>query len=180
MSTGDGDIDFAAAYLQHRVAMYRVAVSVLREVGRESEAEDVVSDAVVSLLASPPEGVRNWEALLVTVVKRKALDRVRSAEVRKAGPPVDLERDDPPSEDDVADEVVSAIDRSRLAGVAWDGLSTLDERSRFAVWSFAALGRPRADIATDLGVSPGRVSQMVTAALQKLRAYVEGQTDGRH
>jgi DNA-directed RNA polymerase specialized sigma24 family protein len=43
--------DFAARYLLHRDAMYRMAYSVLRGAGRASDAEDVVSDAVVSVLS---------------------------------------------------------------------------------------------------------------------------------
>lgn len=36
---------------------------------------DVVNDAMMSILRNPPKNVKNWEALLVTVVKRKALTR---------------------------------------------------------------------------------------------------------
>ncbi|MDK6499285.1 sigma factor, partial [Escherichia coli] len=65
--------DLGALYLRHRDAMHTVAASVLREAGRASEAEDAVQDAIVSIMASPPENVRNWEAFLVTAAKRKAL-----------------------------------------------------------------------------------------------------------
>lgn len=41
------------ALLRHRDAMYKVAASVLREVGRDSEAVDVVSEVIVSIMASP-------------------------------------------------------------------------------------------------------------------------------
>ncbi len=77
--------DLGALYLRHRDAMHRVAASVLREAGRASEASDAVSDAMVSIMASPRD-VRNWEAFLVTAAKRKALDRVRSAESGTADP----------------------------------------------------------------------------------------------
>jgi len=78
--------DLGALYLRHRDAMHKAAVSVLREMGRVSEAADAVNDAIISIMASPPRDVRSWEAFLVTAAKRKALDRVRSADVRHAGP----------------------------------------------------------------------------------------------
>ena len=158
-----------ALYLQHRDAMYRVAAGVLREAGRESEAEDAVSDAIVSLLASPPTGVANWEAFLVTAAKRKALDRLRSAEVRHAGPDLDTSVHDRSDGFDLADEVATDIDRQRRAAVAWDALAVLETRHRKVVWEIAGLGRKRAEVAADLGVTPARVSQMMTRALEDLR-----------
>ncbi|MEH3138815.1 MAG: sigma factor [Mycobacterium kyogaense] len=69
--------DLGALYLAHRDAMYKVAASVLRDQGLQSQAADAVSEAIVSILASPPENVANWEAFLVTAAKRKALDIIR-------------------------------------------------------------------------------------------------------
>lgn len=78
--------DLGAFYLRHRDAMYKVVASVLREAGRVSEPDDAVHDAIVSIMASPPKIVQNWEAFLVTAAKRKALDRIRSAAARHVGP----------------------------------------------------------------------------------------------
>ena len=36
-----------------------------------------MNDAIVSIMASPPKNVENWEAFLVTAAKRKALDMIR-------------------------------------------------------------------------------------------------------
>jgi DNA-directed RNA polymerase specialized sigma24 family protein len=66
--------DWAALYQQHRDAMYRVAARVLRGAGRADEAGDAVSAAMESLMKSPPANVLNWQAVLVTAVKRRALD----------------------------------------------------------------------------------------------------------
>src|ERR1700728_3558476 len=66
--------DLGALYLRHRGAMHKVAASVLREAGRASEAGDAVHDAIVSIMASPPRDVRDWEAFLVSTAKRRALD----------------------------------------------------------------------------------------------------------
>lgn len=172
--------DLGALYLRHRDAMYKVAASVLREVGRASEAPDAVNDAIISIMASPPRNVRNWEALLVTAAKRKALDRVRSAEVRHAGPEFVEAIHDLADDTDLAEDVAVAIDRRERAGHAWDCLSILDERHRKAVWETVALERPRSEVAVELDVSPARVSQMTTRALALLRDEMrrrEGESD---
>jgi DNA-directed RNA polymerase specialized sigma24 family protein len=74
--------DWAALYQQHRDAMYRVAARVLRGAGRADEAGDAVSAAMESLMKSPPANVLNWQAVLVTAVKRRALDLLGSSAVR--------------------------------------------------------------------------------------------------
>lgn len=158
--------DLAAVYVQHGEAMHRMAASVLRGVGRASEAADVVHDAMVSIMASPPKDVQNWQAFLVTAVKRKALDRVSSAEVRHYGGSEHSETDrDRADDSDFADELVSDLDRQEHARHARASLSVLDERHRKAVWDTVALERPRSEVAAELGVSPARVSQMKTRAL---------------
>lgn len=161
--------DIGALYLQHRDAMYRAASSVLREAGRVSEAADAVQDAIVSILASPPGNVRNWEALLVSTAKRRALDRLKSASVRHSGGELDDSQDRAEAGEDLADDVASAVDAQRRAALAWDSLAVLDERHRKAVWDMVALQRSRSEVALELGVSPARVSQMVTAGLKALR-----------
>jgi DNA-directed RNA polymerase specialized sigma24 family protein len=74
--------DWAALYQQHRDAMYRVAARVLRGGGRADEAGDAVSAAMESLMKSPPANVLNWQAVLVTAVKRRALDLLGSSAVQ--------------------------------------------------------------------------------------------------
>lgn len=165
--------DIAALYVQHRDAMYRAAASVLREAGRTSDAGDAVQDAIMSILASPPENVQNWEALLVSTAKRRALDRLKSAAVRHSGGELEEAHDRSELGGDLADDVASAVDSQRRASLAWDSLSVLDERHRKAVWDTVALERRRSDVAAELGVTPPRVSQMVTAALKDLRDEME-------
>lgn len=148
------------------------------KVGRSSEKEDVVSDAIMSIMASPPQNVRNWEAFLITAVKRKALDRIRSAEVRHSGPELVEATHDRADGSDLEEDVVEAVDRRKRAGAVWDCLSILDERHRKAVWETAALERPRSQVAAELGVSPARVSQMVTRALALLREEMQRREGG--
>jgi RNA polymerase sigma factor (sigma-70 family) len=160
--------DLGALYLRHREAMHRVAASVLHSAGLADDAGDAVHEAILSIMKSPPTDVLDWEAFLVTAVKRKALDRVKSAPVRHAGPEL-TERHDHTDNTDIAEDVADDLDRQRLAAVAWDCLSVLDERHRKAVWEFAALGRARDEIATELGVTPARISQMTRRALELLQ-----------
>lgn len=170
--------DLGALYLRHRDAMHKVAASVLREAGRASEADDAVHDAIVSIMASPPENVRNWEAFLVTAAKRKALDRIRSAEVRHAGPEFVEASHDRADDSDLGEDVADAIDQQERAGHAWDCLSVLDERHRKAVWETTALGRPRSEVAMELSVTPARVSQMTTRSLAVLREEMRRREEG--
>lgn len=170
--------DLGAHYLRHRDAMHRVAVSVLREAGRASEADDAVQDAIVSILASPPENVRNWEAFLVTAARRKALDRIKSAEARRAGPEFVEAVHDRADDSDLAEDVAEAIGQQERAGHAWDCLAILDERHRKVVWETAALGRPRSEVAAEMDVSPARVSQMTTRSLVLLRGEMQRRERG--
>jgi len=160
--------DWAALYLKHRDAMHRVATKVLREVGIAHQARDAVQEAMVSLMASPPDDVRNWEAVMVATTRRRALDRLDSAAVRHAGPELS-EVHDRADGGDVSEEVAESIDRKRATAVVWDSLAVLDDRHRKVAWEYVALERPRAEVAADLGVTPGRVSQMAKRALEHLR-----------
>lgn len=160
--------DWAALYLKHRDVMHRVAAKVLREAGIADQAGDAVQEAMVSLMASPPDDVREWEAVMVATAKRRALDRLGSAAVRHAGPELGEEHDQADL-GDVADEVAEAADRQRAAAEVWDRLAVLDDRHRKVAWEYVALERPRAEVAAELGVTPARVSQMAKAALEQLR-----------
>lgn len=148
--------------------MHRVAARVLREEGLADQASDAVQDAMVSLMRSPPNNVRNWEAVMVAAAKRRALDRLRSADVRHAGPELSDEHDHA-AEDDIAKDIAESIDRQHSAALVWDKLAVLDDRHRKVAWDYIALERPRAGVAADLGVTPGRVSQMAKQALRQLR-----------
>lgn len=164
--------DLAALYQRHKDAMHGIAALVLRDVGLASEAPEVVHDAIVSIRDSPPEEVRNWEAFLVTAAKRKALDRVRSARVRHSGPDLSETGHDFADGADTAEDVADAIDLQRRAGYVWDALPMLNEQRRKVAWEVVAKERPRGEIAAELGVTPGRVSQIRKEALAELRDIV--------
>lgn len=171
-----GTHDFGAVYVRHQGAMYGVAVSVLRSAGRESEATDVVHEAVMSILTSPPDDVDDWEALLISTTKRRALDVLKSARVRHAGPELEVERHSPTENVDVAQDVADGVDRRSDAGRAWDALSILTDQDRQVVRETIMNERTNADVATEFGLTPGRISQIKIGALKKMNAHM---TEGK-
>lgn len=173
MRSDSGHPDLEALYLEHADAMHRVAARVLREAGLAHMAGDAVQNAVLSLLKSwPPEAVNSWEAFMVTAAKRKAIDILRSAAVRHADPtPVD--EHDKPDTQDVAAQVAHNVDRDRMVKVLRDKLSLLPDRERFVLEEFKARGRPRAEVAREVGVTPGRVSQIAKKALTTMKQMLD-------
>ena len=160
--------DWAALYSKHRQSMYRVAAQVLREAGLEDQAGDAVQDAMISLMKSPPTDVVSWEAILVVAAKRKAVDFLRSASVRHAGPNLGEHHDQADERNDI-EEAGDALDRQKKSARAWDALSILDPRHRTVAEEYVAKERPRAEVASELGVTPARVSQMAAKAIEQLR-----------
>lgn len=170
--------DLGALYLRHGDAMHKVAASVLREAGRDCEAQDAVHEAIVSIMASSPENVQNWEAYLVTAAKRKALDRVRSAHVRHAGPDFDESVHDRPDGIDIAEDIADDLDRKERAALMLNCLAILNERHRKIVWETVALKRSRREVADEWGVSPARVSQITARTLGLLREEMNKKREG--
>ena len=141
----------------------------LREAGLSSQASDAVHDAILSIISSPPSSVRNWEAFLVQAVKRKALDRIKSAHNRHTShAPLDPTADVADSAD-IAEDISVDLDRKQRAAVAWDSLCVLSDRDRRVVWDVVALQRPGIEVAREHALSPGRISQIVECALDELR-----------
>ncbi|MBK6885379.1 MAG: hypothetical protein IPH03_02310 [Tetrasphaera sp.] len=106
--------DWAALYEKHRDAMYRVAARTLRGAGRAHEAEDAVMKAMVSLMERPPQGVQNWEAMLVKVTHRRALDLLKSTDIQHASGSQIADHDGAVPAT-VEDDVIEAVDRQRAA-----------------------------------------------------------------
>ena len=163
-------MDIGPLYLQHKDTLHRVAASVLREVGLQDEKEDVVLDAILSVMKSPPgDEIRNWEAFLVRVVKNKAYDRIRAADVGHFGRTLDMDKDDQADPDDAIAGVDETLDRARAGALVWDSMAVLDERERHVIREHIQNQRPQGEVAEELGVSRPRVNQILKAALQKLR-----------
>ncbi|WP_028652640.1 sigma-70 family RNA polymerase sigma factor [Nocardioides halotolerans] len=176
MSSGGPPPDWAALYAKHKDKMWSVARKVLREAGRESDAADVVQEAMRSLMASPPKSVTNWEALMVATAKRRALDLLDSARVRHDGGELIEETTEGLASDEfLAEDVASAVDNQRVGGLLWDALGDLDPRDRQIVWRRFVHERSLRELAAEFGVSEGRISQITKAALTTLRAALEQQ-----
>lgn len=173
MRSSSGHPDVEALYLKHNDAMYRMAHRVLRESGHKDLAQDAVQSVFETLLKSPPsEPVDNWEAFLVRSVRNKTMDLLRSAALRRtdAAP---VEEHDRPAEHDVAAEVADHVDLSRLAAKVREKMALLPEQERYVLEECAAKGRPGTEVAAELGVTKGRVSQIKTKALKTMRQMLD-------
>lgn len=170
MSSGVPPPDWAALYTKHKDKMWRVAAGILRESGRQSDAQDVVHEALRSLMTSPPAAVDNWEALLIATVRRRALDVLNAARIRHDGGelPDDTARE-LASNQYLADDVAAAVDHERAGGVVWDALGALDPRDRQIVWSRIVHERSLRDLAHEFDLSEGRISQITKKSLAVLR-----------
>lgn len=169
--------DIAALYEKHREAMYRVARSMLRG-DDEHHAEDIVQEAVLSVLRNPPTNVESWEALFVQVVKRKVYDLWKSSVHRKERLVFD---DAVPLEDELGGDdlgidpavVVEEI-REREAAVthvrrALAELERTDPEAAHSYRQVKELGRTSGEVAVGMGVSDSRVRQHVMRARKRLR-----------
>lgn len=176
MSSGTPPPDWAALYAKHKDRMWASAGRILREAGRESETEDAVHEALRSLMESPPVAVQNWEAVLVTTVKRRAIDLLRSARVRHdAGELADDAVEKLASEEFLADDVAQAVDHQRLGALVWDALGDLEGRDRQVVWERIVHQRSVRDLAEEFVLSEGRISQITKKALDTLREALRQQ-----
>lgn len=163
----DAGPDWAALYEKHRPAMYRVALTVLARKAGPDLANDAVNAAMVSLMERPPENVENWEALLVSTVRRRALDIVGSAAVARGSElGDDHDASDGASEDDV-------LDRMDLVARARRGILALKPQERYVLEQYLVLERDRAEVAAELNVTPPRVSQIVRKIQGAVRAALE-------
>lgn len=167
------EYDLAALYEQHKNTMHRVAASALRDWGLETEADDAVQDAILSLLKSPPrESVRNWESYLVIVTKRKALDRAKLAHVAHHGGSLESMEPDVDTDEDFTQEVVNDIARAHEAAMVRDALNALGPQEKQVVWRVYGLGEKQRDVARDLGLTPGRISQVCKTGLKQLQTLI--------
>ncbi len=164
----DPSFDWAALYQKHRNAMYGVAYEVLRGRGRGHLADDAVQEAMVSLMKAPPtEPPRSWEALLVATSKRRALDMVRSAAVRTG---VEYSEEYVPGT--LAADEDEALERLEKIARARPVIARLNAQAHTVLAHYIVLDRPRAEVAAELGVTPGRVSQIATKILSEINSAV--------
>lgn len=105
---------------------------------------------------------------MVNATKLRAIDIVNSAAVRHHGGSLDPEKDSR-SEDLAPGEAVDALDLLHRVRKLEKAMDVLTDRERQVVSRRVLNEESRDSIAADLGVSPPRISQIVTASLSKLR-----------
>ena len=165
--------DVAAAYRKSAASLRRVAYATLYDSGFASEADDVVTNAVAEILDKQPADVENWEAYLVTVVRRRAIDFLRSAEVRRRDRS-EYDVDVTPADRFDLEDVEDKVDVLDEIGRAVDALNELDDRLRGVAYSFFWEQKKQAAIASELGVTQARVSQLVAEARKQLQERIRG------
>jgi RNA polymerase sigma-70 factor (ECF subfamily) len=145
-----------------RPRLLRLAYSELGDVG---EAEDVVQEAWLRLDRSDADAIENLDGWLTTVVARLALDRLRSARVRRetyVGPWLP----EPVLSDDPADRVT--LDES----VSYALLTVLEQLSpaeRTAFLLHDVFDMPFGDVAQVVGRTPDAVRQLASRARRHVK-----------
>jgi len=162
--------DLGALYLRHSNVLWRIARNRLPKFMHDRVGE-VISHVFMKLGESPPtEPVRNWEALLIDRVKKRCIDVYRKEHFNRFG--------EFPTEDaaelGVADDLAARADASLVRSL----LSRLEPRRRQVLEEVIMECRPAKDVAAELGVSEGRVSQLKADALRQFSVLWEQETGG--
>lgn len=162
--------DVAAHYQENRETMWRHAKRQLFLRGRPaSEAKDIVSRTMLSLLEHPPAApVNNWEALLVRAVTNKVLDYTKSAEVAHRSP-AELDDNIPDLGSSATIERIESFD---LAHRISNYFPLLNSQQMEALRQRVLLDLPRAEVANSMRLSGPRVTQLVKEAVDILKAAI--------
>jgi len=164
MTVGDGEGGaFDALYRQLAGPVYRTALSVLRD---PAQAEEVAQEVLIEVWQTagrfdPARGAA--EAWVLTMARRRAIDRVRSAAAGAA-----RERRDgwiQVSWDQVSEAVQDILDRERLA-YSLDQLS--GPQRQVIVLAFYG-GHTYTEVATILGIAVGTVKSRIRAGLTRMQ-----------
>jgi RNA polymerase sigma factor (sigma-70 family) len=157
--------DWAALYFRHRKAMHNCARSVLRQAGRPDLAADAVHDAIESVMANPPDSIRNAEAFLVHVAKNKARDIAKSHAVSRRS---DLNEADGPTDGHEA-ETIRRMDLQRIIPRLRQEVALLPPNERKVIEEVVMKERGGADVAREMGLTRVRISQLKKEGLRRLR-----------
>ncbi|GAA3049937.1 RNA polymerase sigma-70 factor [Pseudonocardia yunnanensis] len=162
------EAELAAAYTRARPRLVRVAYAVT---GSHAEAEDVVSDCWLRLVAADAHTpVKDVEAWGTVVVARRALDTLRSARVRRetyVGPWLPEPWVDSPSATDPADRVT--LD-DRISFALLVVLETLSPPERTAWVLHDLFDMEFTEVARVVGRSPAAVRQLAARARKHVAA----------
>lgn len=160
--------DLAALYVRHRDVLWRVTQ---RQLPRHmhDRAGDVINDVFAKLQVNPPtEPIENWEAYLVTLVRRRAISVCRKEHVDRYG--------EFPAEDAAVFGVWDGASERANEQAVKTTLMCLEPRRRRILEQVVIADRPAKAVAAEMGISEGRVSQLKTDALQRFKTIWEQQT----
>jgi RNA polymerase sigma-70 factor, ECF subfamily len=143
---------------------------------QEADASDLVQDVFLVLLTKlpalqydPDQSFRGW---LRTLLLNRWRDRARSREPAQSIPAALLDELASPG---AGDEIVAMEYRQFLVGRALQLMETDFERSTWqACWQCAALGRPAAAVAQELGLTVAAVYLAKSRVLRRLRQELDG------
>lgn len=163
--------DFAAVYDAHADSLRAYAASLLRGAGLIDHTEDVVQEAIIGLwkrLKSTGKAPRNWVAVMMAAVKFRALDLMKSANVKHAG--FSMDEDD--STFQVAEVGDFAADHA-ASGPARAALEALEDvQQREALYLLFYEDNTHTQVAEKLGLSKGRITQIKQAALNEIATTI--------
>jgi RNA polymerase sigma-70 factor (ECF subfamily) len=164
MAVGGGEADaFDLLYRQLAGPVYRTALSVLRD---PAQAEEVAQEVLLEVwrTAGRFESAKGTaEAWVLTMARRRAIDRVRSAAAGAA-----RERRDSriqASWDQVSEAVQEILDRERLTY----SLQQLTSPQRQVIMLAFYGGHTYTEVATILGIAVGTVKSRIRAGLTRMR-----------
>lgn len=159
--------DWAALYQRYRETMLRVAASLLRDAGRDTNtAQDIVQQVFTEVMKNPPATPGNWEAYLVKATGYRAKDHMSAAEARRAFPAGSGSEDGGTSllehaaDSDVEEQALRALHTERLRHRLREILARMPSDQNRVIRLRLFEKRSNVEIAPLLGVSPQRVSQL--------------------
>lgn len=164
--------DLGALYIQHREPLLRTANYELYRSGLADDAQDVVHRVFLKLAEAMPANVNDWRAYLITVVRRQAIDFIREK--------VATDRRDRNDADRALNTSTHAFDESetrmeRDAGMSVrSAIAALPEPHRTVIVARYEQEQKGRIVAEQLGLSPGRVSQIHVEALEMLQFSLLG------
>ncbi len=163
-----GSPDWSAIFAEHYQVMYAAAASVLKgQTALGVDADDVVSIALSEAITKGlPAEVQQLHSYLARIARLRAVDALRRRKHQAKEPP-DLATELPARI--ILDGPEELAVKSELASEIAAHLDGLPERERIALESTVMRDRPRDEVAAVLEVTPQRVSQLVSAALRRLR-----------
>lgn len=175
--------------------MYRRAAAYLRARGVDPRrADDAVNTVMARILSREPStpDPDNWEAYLMTAVLNAARDEVSTAANRHersdtvdpvnggsqpaAGEPTGPVRSHGRQPDPTGDLVAHVVDQARQLAQVRSLIDELPLQQQTVLRQVLLAGRTGQQVAADLGVTEGRVSQLKKAALASLKHKLLGGT----